>query len=189
MPRLTYLHRVFCALRVFPWQVRLKDRNPAPMQNLELLFEGTYQQLHTLADRCSQAHEQLVFMRTRLASGTRLLLLLLRLRFALSMEDAATLEAHLSPLVNEFGWEERTDAAVTHLLKTALSKGKDAAKDPRSLGPSSLWRPADASKLKKHIALVADRLHKGLRPTRDTPIGDGSAIGDTARPSGAPPGM
>ena len=47
-------------------------------------------------------------MRARLAAGTRLLLLLLRLRFALSPEDAATLEAHLSPLVDEtpdMGWE------------------------------------------------------------------------------------
>ena len=110
MPRLTYLHRVFCALHVFPWQVRLKDRNPAPMQNLELLFEGTYQQLHTLANRCNQAHEQLVFMRTRLASGTRLLLLLLRLRFALSMEDAATLEAHLSPLCSPLSFGSRLAA-------------------------------------------------------------------------------
>ena len=64
------------------------------------------------------------------------------------------------------GWEERTDAAITHLLKTALAKDKDGAKDP-SRPPSQLTRPADASKLKKHITLVADRLHKGLRPTRD----------------------
>ena len=40
-------------------------------------------------------------------------------------QDAATLEAHLSPLIDEtpdLGWEERTDAAITHLLKTALAK-------------------------------------------------------------------
>ena len=76
-----------------------------------------------------------------------------------------SLSLPLSPSSSK-GWEERTDAAITHLLKTALAKDKDGAKDP-SRGPSQLTRPADASKLKKHITLVADRLHKGLRPTRD----------------------
>ena len=150
--------------------VRLKDRNPAPMQNLELLFEGTYQQLLELADATGATQDELIFMRARLNAGTRLLLLLLRLRFALSPEDAAMVGAHLSPLVDEtpdFGWEERTDASIMHLLKTALSKDKDGGKDTRSSAPSTLNRPADASKLKKHITLVADRLHKGLRPTRD----------------------
>jgi len=150
--------------------VRLKDRNPAPMANLELLFEGTYQQLLQLADTCAAAQDTLAFQRARLAAGTRLLLLLLRLRFALSPEDVATLEAHLSPLVEEtadLGWEERTDAAVTHLLKTALAKDKDPGKDARASSQSTLTRPADAGKLKKHITLVADRLHKGLRPTRE----------------------
>lgn len=65
----------------------------------------------------------------------------------------------------DLGWEERTDAAITHLLKTSLSKDKDASKDLRSNVQSTLSRPADASKLKKHITLVADRLHKGLRPS------------------------
>ena len=65
------------------------------------------------------------------------------------------------------GWEERTDASVTHLLKTALSK--DGNKEARATSNAQLTRPADASKLKKHITLVADRLHKGLRPTRDGP--------------------
>ena len=148
--------------------VRLKDRNPAPMQNLELLFEGTYQQLLNLADATGAAQDQLTFMRARLAAGTRLLLLLLRLRFALTPDDCAALEAHLSPLVDEtpdLGWEERTDAAITHLLKTSLAKDKEGGKDARPSAPSTLSRPADASKLKKHITLVADRLHKGLRPT------------------------
>ena len=149
------------------------------MQNLELLFEGTYQQLLQLGDETGACQDQLLFMRARLAAGTRLLLLLLRLRyasapiernliwrpsarpavntsrhqqstlspllppcrsrpaldpllglsnrFALSPEDAGVLETHLSPLVDEtpdMGWEERTDAAITHLLKTSLAKDR-----------------------------------------------------------------
>ena len=36
--------------------------------------------------------------------------------------------------------------------------------NPNPNQAASLTRPADASKLKKHITLVCDRLHKGLRP-------------------------
>ena len=33
-----------------------------------------------------------------------------------------------------------------------------------AVAQATLSRPSDASKLKKHITLVADRLHKGQRP-------------------------
>ena len=39
--------------------VRVKDRNPAPMANLELLFEGTYAQLMTLAQ---QAQSECIYI-------------------------------------------------------------------------------------------------------------------------------
>ena len=52
-----------------------------------------------------------------------------------------------------------TDAAVTHLLRTVLAKSaKDAA-----VNPSPLTIPSDTSKVKKHIALLCDRLGKGAR--------------------------
>ena len=148
--------------------VRLKDRNPAPMQNLELLLEGTYQQLLQLADAAEIAKQQLQFHATRLAAATRLLLLLFRLRFGLSPFDVELLTSHLSPVVDETldqGWEERTDAAVTHLLRNTLNKD-GGSKETRGFSPAQLTRPPDASKLKKHITIVVDRLHKGLRPAR-----------------------
>jgi len=52
---------------------------------------------------------------------------------------------------------------------------RQAGKDLRSNVPSTLSRPADASKLKKHITLVADRLHKGLRPVSQPVEGGGAA--------------
>ena len=59
-------------------------------------------------------------------------------------------------------WQERTDAALTHLLRSGLSKsGKEGG---AAAQVTALTRPADAAKLKKHITLVCDRLHKGLRP-------------------------
>ena len=153
------------------------------MQNLELLVEGTYQQLLELADNAQRSQEALGFQRARLAAATRLLHLLLKLRFGLTAEDVASLEAHLSPLVEETvdqGWEERTDAAVTHLLKTALAKDRDAHKEGgggRSSAHGALARPPNAEKLKKHITLVADRLNKGLRPGRDPVVATGGGGG------------
>ena len=105
--------------------VRVKDRNPAPLANLELLFDGTYAQLMALAEQAETAQQQRRFYATCLSAGTRLLLLLLRLRFSLDEEDFSLLSGHLTPLVDETpdqGWQERTDAALTHLLRTGLSK-------------------------------------------------------------------
>ena len=144
--------------------VRLKDRNPAPLQNLELLFEGTYAQIMSLADELEAAQTRLKFHAVRLSSSTRLLLLLLRLRFQVDAADAAVIESHLSPQIDdtvEQGWEERTDAALVHLLRTSLAK---SSKDASMSSTPTLALPADSSKLRKHITLMCDRLQKGHRP-------------------------
>jgi len=59
------------------------------------------------------------------------------------------------------GWEETTDASVTHLLRTTLSKNATDA----TLNPAPLLIPKDTEKLAKHIALVCDRLGKGAKLT------------------------
>lgn len=53
------------------------------------------------------------------------------------------------------------DASVTHLLRTTLSKNAADA----TLNPAPLVIPKDTEKLKKHIALVCDRLGKGVKLT------------------------
>lgn len=52
------------------------------------------------------------------------------------------------------------DAAVSHLLKTCLSKG---SKEQALTLSSPLSKPRDTSRLKKHITLLCDRLAKGGR--------------------------
>lgn len=53
------------------------------------------------------------------------------------------------------------DAAVSHLLRTCLSRSpKDQA---ISLSTSQLSMPKDTSRLKKHIMLLCDRIGKGGR--------------------------
>ena len=60
------------------------------------------------------------------------------------------------------GWEESIDAAITHLLRTVLSRNtKDTTINPV---PFSL--PADTTKVCKHITTFCDKLGKGARLIR-----------------------
>lgn len=81
----------------------------------------------------------------------------------MSDEDYQVLCASLSPhvtMATEQGWEECTDAAVTHLLRTTLSKSQKEA----AVSLTAVEMPPDSSKLKKHIALLCERVLKGWRP-------------------------
>ena len=51
------------------------------------------------------------------------------------------------------------DASITHLLRTCLAK---SVKD-QTVNPSPLILLKDTTKLKKHIALLIDRLSKGSK--------------------------
>ncbi len=83
------------------------------------------------------------------------------------------------------GWEELTDAGVTHLLRTVLSKaqaaraaaaaagggesaagaagaaGAAAAAAGASAGAGALEPAKDTARLRKHLTILADRLAKG----------------------------
>uniref|UniRef100_A0AAR2LKP5 Bardet-Biedl syndrome 9 n=1 Tax=Pygocentrus nattereri TaxID=42514 RepID=A0AAR2LKP5_PYGNA len=143
---------------------RFKDKTPAPLQNLDTLMEGTYRQVIALADAAEENRACLVQAFSRLRSATHLLILLVSLWQGLSAEQTAILEATLLPLLQDtpqLGWEESVDAAVSHLLRTCLSRSpKDQA---ISLSTMQLSMPKDTSRLKKHITLLCDRIGKGGR--------------------------
>lgn len=64
------------------------------------------------------------------------------------------------------GWEESCDAAVSHLLRTCLSRSpKDQATSLAQAGGPVLGLPRDTARLKKHITLLCDRIGKGGRLT------------------------
>lgn len=67
--------------------------------------------------------------------------------------------------VGRQGWQESVDAAVTHLLRTTLAK---SSKD-QTLNPQPLHIPEDTTKVKKHIALMCDKLGKGARLVEGLP--------------------
>ncbi|XP_074801462.1 protein PTHB1 isoform X5 [Natator depressus] len=142
---------------------RFKDKTPAPLQHLDTLLEGTYRQIIALADAAEENQTNMFQAFTKLKSATQLLIMLISLWQKLSTDQVAILEAAFLPLMQdtqELGWEESVDAAISHLLRTCLSK---SSKEQALTLTSQLSIPKDTSRLKKHITLLCDRLAKGGR--------------------------
>ncbi|XP_012709581.2 protein PTHB1 isoform X2 [Fundulus heteroclitus] len=148
---------------------RFKDKTPAPLQNLDTLLDATYNQVIALAEAAEENRALLEQAFVRLRSSTHLLVLLLSLWQGLTPDQTAILEATLLPLLQDtpqLGWEESCDAAVSHLLRSCLSRSpKDQATSLAQTGGPVLGLPQDTSRLKKHIALLCDRIGKGGRLT------------------------
>uniref|UniRef100_A0A1A7YUI9 Bardet-Biedl syndrome 9 n=1 Tax=Iconisemion striatum TaxID=60296 RepID=A0A1A7YUI9_9TELE len=148
---------------------RFKDKTPAPLQNLDTLLEATYSQVMALAEAAEDNRAQLEQAFVGLRSATHLLVLLLSLWQGLTPDQTAILEATLLPLLQDtpqLGWEESCDAAVSHLLRSCLSQSpKDQATALAQTGGPVLGLPQDTARLKKHIALLCDRIGKGGRLT------------------------
>uniref|UniRef100_A0A665T7F7 Bardet-Biedl syndrome 9 n=2 Tax=Echeneis naucrates TaxID=173247 RepID=A0A665T7F7_ECHNA len=148
---------------------RFKDKTPAPLQSLDTLLDATYSQVMALAEAAEENRAQLEEAFVRLRSATHLLVLLLSLWQGLTPDQTAILEATLLPLLQDtpqLGWEESCDAAVSHLLRSCLSRNpKDQATSLAQAGGPVLSFPRDTERLKKHIALMCDRIAKGGRLT------------------------
>uniref|UniRef100_A0A8C4TBI9 Bardet-Biedl syndrome 9 n=1 Tax=Erpetoichthys calabaricus TaxID=27687 RepID=A0A8C4TBI9_ERPCA len=142
---------------------RFKDKTPAPLQNLDTLMDATYRQVIVLGDAAEENESALCQAFTRLKSATHLFLLLLRLWQSLNKEQTDILEATFLPLLqdtSQLGWEECVDAAVTHHLRTCLSR---SPKEQALNLTSQLALPRDTVRLRKHISLLCDRMAKGGR--------------------------
>ncbi|XP_041798162.1 protein PTHB1 isoform X2 [Chelmon rostratus] len=148
---------------------RFKDKTPAPLQNLDTLLDATYSQVMALAEAAEENRALLEEAFVRLRSATHLLVLLLSLWQGLTPDQTAILEATLLPLLQDtpqLGWEESCDAAVSHLLRSCLSRStKDQATSLAQAGGPVLGLPHDTARLKKHITLLCDRIGKGGRLT------------------------
>ena len=153
--------------------VRFKDSRPAPLNNLDKLLANAHHRVLDLADAVQRAQRARDASAATLEAAVRLLLLLLTLRFSLDASQADLLHAAFHPDVHAFnqtgqddpqaGWEELTDAALAFLLKTALST-KNHDVDHASHSHVALAFPQTTDKLKRHIAMVCDRLDRGNRP-------------------------
>ena len=138
--------------------VRFKDRHPAPLRHLDTLLQVSFDAIVALSEKGQREQEAVAAMQTALSASTRLVLLVLQLRFGMDDETMAVLEAHLSPKVVDcemlHGWEETTEMALALLLKTALGKGKGEASLPQAPPPPI----KDIGRLKKLVVDVVKRL-------------------------------
>lgn len=142
--------------------VRFRDKNPTPLTSMETLFEHTHRRLHGCADRIEEAQRDLEQRGNALSCATHMIIFLSRYHYQhFQKEDIDVLRHYLSPVVlpgqTTMGWEEITDASMTHLLRTSLSK---SSKESAS-APQPLTTPEDTGKLKKHLTIVFDRIGKG----------------------------
>ncbi|XP_072268329.1 protein PTHB1 isoform X2 [Pyxicephalus adspersus] len=155
---------------------RFKDKTPAPLQNLDTLLDGTYRQVIGIADAAEDLQNSLFRAFTKLKSATQLIILLIGLWQKLSKDQISILEATFLPLLQdgqELGWEETVDAALSHLLRTCLSK---SSKEQALNLTSQLSIPKDTTRLKKHITMLCDRLAKGGRLSLSADSGSQQAI-------------
>ncbi|KAM5157169.1 protein PTHB1 [Mantella aurantiaca] len=166
---------------------RFKDKTPTPLQNLDTLLDGTYRQVIGIADAAEELQNSLFQAFTKLKSATQLVILLIGLWQKLSKDQISILEATFLPLLQdgqELGWEETVDAALSHLLRTCLSK---SSKEQALNLTSQLSIPKDTTRLKKHITLLCDRLAKGGRLSLSADSGSQQAIVMPGLPSSPPP--
>lgn len=145
--------------------VRYKDRNSAPLNGLDVLMRGTYEQIVQETEQVEVAQKHLRVAARRLRVTLRLLLFLMKLKFQLDNESYDVLVSsfcvnHLCEYeTEEQGWEEVVDASLVHLLRTTLSSSSSSSS--LSVAETRLKMPSNTNRLKKHIAVVADRLSKG----------------------------
>ena len=144
--------------------LRFKDRNAVPLQQLDVIMSETYHRLIELSEQCESAQNSLKAASNELSCATSLILLFIKLKYSLSGEEHEILAAHITPLVTDndaCGWEEVVNAGCTNLLRTILAKkNQDSG---AAIQSTTLEMPLDTSKLKKHISIVVDRIHKGAR--------------------------
>jgi Bardet-Biedl syndrome 9 protein len=143
--------------------LRFKDKNSPPLNGLDVLLDGTLQQLVAMGREMEGTQRRLASKARQLSATTRLLQLLTKHRFGLTDAEADVFASVVSADVDdnaEQGWEERTDAAVTHCLRTTLAK---VAKETTGAAPPPLAPLKKTSKFKKHITILCDRLRKGAK--------------------------
>mmetsp|Transcript_32734 Transcript_32734/g.101337 ORF Transcript_32734/g.101337 Transcript_32734/m.101337 type:complete len:303 (+) Transcript_32734:2238-3146(+) len=162
--------------------IRFKDSRPAMLGPLDLMLRQTHRKLLHLASGVDTAQNTRSYSAHNLGCTTRILLALMKMRFNLSSIEYDILCSHLNPSVVELnlsaadepGWEETTDVALDSILNSSLSthillmpgqfdpdhldrSTKNSKKRPTALLPSF---PTTTAKLKRHIAMLCDRLEQ-----------------------------
>eukprot|EP01038_Epipyxis_sp_PR26KG_P016237 gene16237-22098_t len=143
--------------------VRFKDKNPTPLNGLDLLLKETYKKILEAGDNVEEHQQRLKTQAEEIECFSKFIVLLASLKFNMSKLDRNLLQSYLCPEIKdgtEQGWEETVDASMTYLLKTSLAKN---VKESASLTGTPMEIPNSLEPLKKHLLLLLDRLEKGAK--------------------------
>jgi Bardet-Biedl syndrome 9 protein len=163
---------------------RFKEKTPAPLGSLPALLELTQADALAFAARAEELQATLAVAASRLAAAASLTAMLVRCRYGLDERDAAVMRQSLGGQRVDETWEECADAAMMQLLRTTLAK---STRDQANV-PQPLVMPPDTQRLRKHIALVVERVGKGMKLTRDREKKGGAKADPAGAAAAAAPG-
>merc|ERR1712013_435534 len=142
---------------------RFKNKNPTPLNQMDVLLRDTFQSIIGDTNQLEQLNVELATHSGKLWNLTRLIWLLMRVKYQLDDENMQSLRAFLPVGTDEIeeGWEEQVEAGMVFALRTSLAK---SAKDTK-ISQHKIGKIKDISKVIRHIRIVCDRLDKGQRFT------------------------
>ena len=151
-----------------------------------------------IADEVENVQKKLKFYLNEIECFSKLMTLLLSMKFGLTAQERSILQSHLCPDLKdgiEQGWEETVNSSILYLLKTTLSKnGKESASLNASipdaevssftlyippfaqLTSSSHQMPKSIDSLRKNFLQLVDRLEKGGRLLSASNSSAGSSV-------------
>lgn len=151
--------------------LRIKEKTPTSLGYLDMLLNRSYELINQLCGDEELLRLDLHRSSVDLSAGTKVILILLRLYLDLSPEETHILEAVLTPHIGEptdpQGWEESTDLALLHMLRTSFAKSQresDVSLDP------DLPVPDSTIDLKKHLSLFIKRLYEKSHAAGSVPV-------------------
>ena len=140
---------------------KFKDKSPTSLENLDVLLDATYRQISLISDYYLSTQKELSMTTNVLNCYSNLYVLLVSLAFKFSKEGMDILESVMTNQVGDtadLGWEEVVNAAVSNLIRTALSKSsKDSSNQPQI----SLKIPTDSNKIEKQLRSFVSKLESG----------------------------
>ena len=151
--------------------VRYKDKNPSPLEAIELLFERCYQDILDISKDISDNEAVLTHCQTQIRNCMTCLLALFRIYFKLDDPTYHSLSSLFYAIFGEnsvHGWEECVDVVISQLLRTVLAK--NTKETTVALPPLEL--SDDPQKFKKHMLVFLDRIKKAggrLPQTQEVP--------------------
>jgi len=95
---------------------RYKEKNPSPMNNLDLLFFGVYEEIIEIANEIEKLQRSRKLNGFQVSSSLQLVLFLVKLRFNLSDDQFNLLTHYIGSDINrdseDFNWIDITDINI-----------------------------------------------------------------------------